>query len=300
MITLKQVEALFWIAKLGGFERAARKLNTTQSAISKRIQDLENASAVPLFDRSKRSAVLTSHGEELLSLCEQMLSLQGQFTEIMKTENLPKRRFRLGVTEITVLTWLPNLLVSIYEAFPSIDLEPEVESSQTLFERLRESELDMIVVPNAFSDITLSTVPIGQVNNAWMCHPRMLDSNRAYQLKDLENLQVLTQGNMSGSGLIYHRWLEQQGVTLQWNVCSNSLIALMGLVVSGVGVSYLPKEASQHLLNSEELVEVVTEPALPPVTYVAMFQESGASMWEHFVLKEMQKCCDFTRPIFNN
>jgi len=40
MITLKQIEALHWIAELGSFERAAAQLNTTQSTVSKRIQQL--------------------------------------------------------------------------------------------------------------------------------------------------------------------------------------------------------------------------------------------------------------------
>src|SRR3546814_12631871 len=59
MITLKQLEAFNWIAKLGTFERAAAKLNTTQSAISKRIQELEASIGLPLLDRSHRGARLT-------------------------------------------------------------------------------------------------------------------------------------------------------------------------------------------------------------------------------------------------
>ncbi|MDF3605779.1 LysR family transcriptional regulator [Paracoccus sp. DMF-8] len=53
--TLKQLETIYWIANLGTFERAALKLNTTQSAISKRIQELELAVGAELFDRSLRA-----------------------------------------------------------------------------------------------------------------------------------------------------------------------------------------------------------------------------------------------------
>jgi DNA-binding transcriptional LysR family regulator len=52
MITLRQLETLHWIAQLGTFERAALKLNTTQSAVSKRIQELEAASGLPVFDNA--------------------------------------------------------------------------------------------------------------------------------------------------------------------------------------------------------------------------------------------------------
>ncbi|WP_436315798.1 helix-turn-helix domain-containing protein [Variovorax sp. LjRoot84] len=40
----------------------ARKLNTTQSAISKRVQELESSLGAPLFDRAQRNAKLSEKG----------------------------------------------------------------------------------------------------------------------------------------------------------------------------------------------------------------------------------------------
>ena len=42
MLTFKQIEALYWTVRLGTFSASAQKLHTTQSAITKRIKDLEN------------------------------------------------------------------------------------------------------------------------------------------------------------------------------------------------------------------------------------------------------------------
>ncbi len=68
MMTFKQLEALYWIGQLGGFAPAARKLHTTQSAISKRVHELEQVFDTALFDRSQRSARLTEKGEEMFML----------------------------------------------------------------------------------------------------------------------------------------------------------------------------------------------------------------------------------------
>ena len=38
-MTFKQLEALYWIAKLGGFAQAANQLHTSQSAVSKRVHE---------------------------------------------------------------------------------------------------------------------------------------------------------------------------------------------------------------------------------------------------------------------
>ena len=42
-LKIQQMEALYWIVQLGSFEAASSRLNTTQSAVSKRIQELERA-----------------------------------------------------------------------------------------------------------------------------------------------------------------------------------------------------------------------------------------------------------------
>jgi DNA-binding transcriptional LysR family regulator len=72
-MTFKQLEALYWIHQLGGFAAAAQHLHTTQSAISKRIQELENGFKIRLFDRTRRGARLTEAGEQMLELSRELL-----------------------------------------------------------------------------------------------------------------------------------------------------------------------------------------------------------------------------------
>jgi hypothetical protein len=52
MLTVKQIETFYWVAKLGTVQRAADKLHITQSAATKRLQDVEAKSAA----RSKGAA----------------------------------------------------------------------------------------------------------------------------------------------------------------------------------------------------------------------------------------------------
>lgn len=54
-ITLAQLEALFWIARLGSVQQAARQLNLAQPTVSLRLRDLALGVGKPLFERAKRS-----------------------------------------------------------------------------------------------------------------------------------------------------------------------------------------------------------------------------------------------------
>ncbi|MBV8701891.1 MAG: LysR family transcriptional regulator, partial [Bradyrhizobium sp.] len=220
MITLKQLEALNWIAQLGTFERAAAKLNTTQSAISKRIQELEASASVPLFDRNQRGARLTEKGELILALGRQMLALQDQILELKDGKQIPARRLRLGVTELSALTWLPRLVSALREAYPTVTIVPEVERSSDLYDRLAEDTIDVIVIPEAFSHPEITSVRVGDVQNVWTARPGLVKARRSLGFDQLAEHTILTQGARSGSGMFYGKWLKANGVVFQRAISS--------------------------------------------------------------------------------
>jgi hypothetical protein len=59
---LRMLEAFYWVALRKNFHRAAEKLNTTQPAISKRIDQLETCLGDRLLVRDKRTVALTDKG----------------------------------------------------------------------------------------------------------------------------------------------------------------------------------------------------------------------------------------------
>ena len=74
-VTLKQIEAFYWAAKLASFSIAASRLHVTQSSLSKRIKELEEAIGVELFERSGRRAQLTERGQRLLPIVDSSAQL---------------------------------------------------------------------------------------------------------------------------------------------------------------------------------------------------------------------------------
>ena len=65
-----EIETFLCIAELGGFTKAAEKLNRSQPAISRRITLLEQSVGAPLFEREGRRATLTDAGKALLPHAE--------------------------------------------------------------------------------------------------------------------------------------------------------------------------------------------------------------------------------------
>ncbi|MNM10374.1 Hydrogen peroxide-inducible protein activator [compost metagenome] len=297
MITLKQIEAIFWIVELGSFESAATKLNMSQSAISKRVQELEDAFGVSIFDRSKRSARLTQKGVELYECAVEMLRQRDDLLERISSKETLVRRFRIGVTELTALTWLPSLVDRIHQTYPKVDLEPSIELSTDLLRRLEADELDLIIVPDIFRDARFVTTPLAAVENAWMCAPALYPSDEPMDLQQLSSLTVLTQGGSSGTGQTYERWLAEHDVRLNKTLTSNYLVAQVGLAISGVGVSYLPLECMGSLIRQGRLKVIQTDLPLPAISYACVHRADRYQGLTVEVARLAQQTCDFSRVI---
>ena len=177
MITLRQIEALQWIVMLGTFDRAAGRLGMTQSAISKRIHELEAATGITLFDRSGRRAHLTPEGGRVLAMGREMLSMREKIVQISRQTSRPRRLVRLGITELTALTWLPRLMSALRASGSTdIDIKPEVGLARYLFRELVNGNLDLIVIPEVFSDPAVSSIRLAR-------GPQCLDGQPAARRK---------------------------------------------------------------------------------------------------------------------
>ena len=62
-MTFEQLECFIYAVQENTFFDAAEALHITQSSLSKQIKKMEQELGIQLFDRSKRSAVLTQAGE---------------------------------------------------------------------------------------------------------------------------------------------------------------------------------------------------------------------------------------------
>eukprot|EP01132_Coremiostelium_polycephalum_P018384 gene18384-21924_t len=72
--SLQGLQALVEVSDCASFTVAAQKLCLTQSAVSRKIQQLESHFGVPMFTRTSRSLRLTSEGEQVLASARSILA----------------------------------------------------------------------------------------------------------------------------------------------------------------------------------------------------------------------------------
>lgn len=294
MATLKQLRALVAIVDLGTFEAAAQRLGIGQSAISRQIQDLEEWFGFTLFDRSGRAAKTTLEAGEVIEQARRVLLQYDVLESTLMSDEVLTRHLRIGITELSALTWLPRFVAAMAERYPKVRVEPEVELSVRLKDNLINGQLDLIVVPDAFSHNGVIKSPLGEVVNGWYAAPSLEPPSGVVELKDLSRFTLLAQGSLSGSGVLMDEWLSTQQLKPASSIPSNSLVALIGLTVSGLGISYLPDCIASGFVQAGRLCEIHTEPPLPSVNYVSLIRADVYSPFYRAVVQIAKAACQFS------
>ncbi len=300
MLTLKQLETFVQVVELGTFEKASQRLNATQSTVSKRISELEQATGLHIFDRSLRNARLTEEGEQLLELAYLTIDSANKIRELNKQPESKLHRIRIGFTELTALTWLPGFLREYTLERPDIRLDVTIDMSRTLYQQFQDGELDLVViplVPEVFAQPGVETLLLEKVEMAFMARAGLVDGPRPLPINKLESYTLISQGKRSGFAQDVNRWISHQGMASPVQITDN-LLALVGLVTAGRGISVLPKLCVQRFAQTQELEILETLPQPPTIGYYALYHSGiRVSLLEEVALR-LGKAADFTRPFF--
>lgn len=145
------------------FTKAAESLHISQSALSKKIADLENHFGVQLFLRGKQSLSLTMAGQVFLNESRSILGKWDQtFNKIRQAASGNIGSLKIGYTGGYVTTILPRVIRLYHHAAPDIILDVERWNIRILLKSLYNGNLDIaFIVSNdreIASDLTSKVV----------------------------------------------------------------------------------------------------------------------------------------------
>ena len=146
-MTLVQLRHLISLAQSGSFTRSAEALFLTQPALSRSIRALEDELGQPLFDRVGRRSVLTPFGVDALARARQLVfdadELAGSGQQMREGRS---GTVRIGLGSGPGAMLMTPLLKTMAKSHPTIHVEIARGPTEVLTRRLRERELDALVI----------------------------------------------------------------------------------------------------------------------------------------------------------
>ena len=295
-MTLKQLEAFLVAATLGSFALAARRVHVTQSSLSKRIAELEAFIGTALFDRSAKRVRLTEAGHRLLPVAAQMLELKESARLALERPHGLRGACRFGISELGALTWLPQFVAQARLTHPELVLQPHVDLSRRLEQQVLRGELDFAVVPGPPESPTIVPHIVEHVRFTWMAAPGRVPAGLVLTAEDLARHPVITMTEGSGLTQAFNVWAGAQGLRMPRIVASNSLMAIIGLTLADVGMSFLPAAFTRLWVERGLLIPLESNPPLPSLPYAFIHREDDRRMLLPVLLDLVTAVAQFSDP----
>lgn len=158
-VDLKQLNSLLAVAEHGSFTAAARAIHTVQSNVSTHVARLEQELGVTLVDRG--SGNLTDEGEAAVARARRIQAeLDALEADVAAVRDVVVGQVRIGVIG-SVGRWLvPDLLDTVGERHPGVQLVVVDATTTSLLPRLLDGNLDLAVVNLPVSEYQIVTTPL--------------------------------------------------------------------------------------------------------------------------------------------
>jgi DNA-binding transcriptional LysR family regulator len=251
-VDFRALETFLWIARLGSFRAAAKRLYTSQPSVSWRMANLEQQLGVQLFERTGRHVTLTARGRDMLGFAERLLTLQGEMIEAVADAHAMQGSIRLGVVETVVYTWLPRLIERVNEAYPLISLELDVDTSVNLADKLVGHDIDIALLVGPVSQPGFTNEVLCHYPLEWVASPRLVLPPEPVPFAKLTQWPVITYPRHSQPHSEILDLLARSDSRVRIH-SSSSLATIIRMTVDGIGVSALPPEIIRRELGNNTL-----------------------------------------------
>jgi DNA-binding transcriptional LysR family regulator len=223
-----------------------------------------------------------------------MLELKGALKAAVVDSPRLAGTCRFGVSELASLTWLPNFIRVIRADHPELVLHPYVELGRNLERRVVKGELDFAVAAGPADHASIRGHLVGRVEYSLIASPVRLPSGSVLARADLERHPVITMTEGSGSTRAFDAWAAEQGLHLQRTLACNSLMAIVGLTLADMGISYLPTQFLRPWILRGSLVAIHSDPPVPSLAYYFLHRADDKRELLNVMKKYVMRVADFT------
>ena len=270
-MTLTELRYIVTLAQEQHFGHAAERCHVSQPTLSVGVKKLEEELGVMIFERSKSAVRVTPIGERIVAQAQKVLEEALGIRELASAgKNQLAAPLKVGAIYTIGPYLFPHLVPQLHRVAPEMPLYIEENFTHVLRDKLRNGELDAIIIALPFQEPdvltrTLYDEPFSLLLPA--SHPWA--KRDAVTLDELDDSKLL----LLGEGHCFRDQVLEACPTLQkgdqqhrqTTVESSSLETIRHMVASGIGMTVLPMSAADDRYYSSDLL--VTKPFKTPAPY---------------------------------
>lgn len=243
-VTLRQFRYFIAVAESGSVAAASRMLAIAQSAVTKSMQELEDALGARLFERTSKGIVLTPQGHRFLASARRVISAVADAARLQPDDAAERLTgvLAIGVTSLVAGYYLSELLRRFRRNCPAVDVFVTEDTPRFLEHLLINGELDCAIMvsnalgePQALVAETLTRSP----NRVWLASNHPLAERDELTLAECAAHDQIVLEADRVDDLMRGVWARHQ-LKPRSILRTSSLEAVRSLVGAGLGLAVLP------------------------------------------------------------
>jgi LysR family transcriptional regulator, hydrogen peroxide-inducible genes activator len=262
-MTLTELRYIVALARERHFGRAAEACHVSQPTLSVGVKKLEEELGVVLFERSKTDISLTPVGARIVEQAQRVLDEAGIVRELaLGAQDELAGPLRLGAIYTIGPYLFPHLIPLLHERLPQMPLVIEENYTARLAEKLKQGELDAILIALPFEEA-------GIVTEAVYEEPFVVVLPASHPWTEREQIAAVDLGTetetllMLGAGHCFREQVLEAcpacrhgSQALQKTLEGGSLETIRHMVASGMGITVLPCSAAGADRYSQRLLSI--------------------------------------------
>lgn len=244
------------VARVQNLSAVGAEFDLSAGTISKRLQALEAALCVRLFDRTTRSISMTEEGEMLLAAVEPVLKTLDFAFESVKTHvEQPRGKLRISAPNSLGRGMIAPAICAFMAIYPDIDVQVDLTDRVVSFP---ESGYDVAIRTGRLADSSLIAKRLAPDPQAIVASPDYIAAHGAPIVpEDLAFHACLVLGDELQ--WTFHREQQSLDVRIRARLRSDNGELLRHAAVEGLGVLRISRARVADALASGALEEVLTE-----------------------------------------
>jgi DNA-binding transcriptional LysR family regulator len=243
------------VAQTGSMTLGAERLDISQPAVSKQVQELERALGVHLFDRVGRRIRLSHAGEILAEYARRLFTLAHEAeTAMADVRALGRGKLAIGASTTIGSYLLPGVLAEFCRRHPGIELLVQIENTEQVHRRVAAFELDVGLTEGPVEDEELVAEVFHRDELVIIAAPghRLARQGRVPLSAVREEPFVLREPG-SGTRAVEERALARLKLHVRVAMALGSTEAIKRVVAEGLGLAIVSRLAVDAECDSRRL-----------------------------------------------
>jgi DNA-binding transcriptional LysR family regulator len=258
---LRTLRAFVEVVRQNGFTAAAKVLNSTQSAVSKSVRQLEEEIGSPLLDRLAHGPSLTAAGEIVYRRALRLLAERDDLTaEIEALHGLKRGVLRLGLPPLGSGVLFAPLFARFRQLYPGVEIQLAEHGSDRLEEILRLGEIDfaasLLPIAQDFDWIELRREPL----MALLPADDPLAARKSLTMRDLRDSPLVLFERGFALNRVILNACRKAGYEPRIAALSSQVDFIIELSGAGLGVAFLPRLLDRRRPSGGPVGVVLDEP----------------------------------------